>query len=65
MIDEQFPQEPVQETSKPNWKIWIAAGGCAVFLCAAIFVGDLDLCWTEIRPAVYSRKDPSCGGTSA
>ena len=41
MIDEQFPLEPVQETSKPNWKIWVAAGGCAVFLCAAIFVGAL------------------------
>ncbi len=41
MIDEQFPQEPEQETSKSNWKIWIAAGGCGIFLCAAIFVGTL------------------------
>jgi len=45
MIEEQLPQEPVQETvketSKPNWKIWIAAGGCVVFLCAAVFVGTL------------------------
>ncbi len=41
MIEEQFTQEPTQETSKPNWKIWIAAGGCAVLLCAAIFVGAL------------------------
>ncbi len=41
MIEEQFPHEPVQATSKPNWKIWIAAGGGAVFLCAAVFVGAL------------------------
>ena len=41
MIEEQLPQEPIQETSKPNWTIWIAAGGCAVLLCAAVFVGAL------------------------
>lgn len=41
MVDEQFPQESLEETSKPNWKIWIAAGGCGVLLCAAIFVGTL------------------------
>lgn len=41
MIEEQFPQEPPQETSKLNWKIWIGAGGCAIFLCATVFVGVL------------------------
>ena len=41
MIEEQLPREPIQETSKPNWTLWIAAGGCAVLLCAAVFVGAL------------------------
>jgi len=44
MIEEQIPQEPektIQEISKPNWRKWIAVGGCAVFLCAAVFVGAL------------------------
>ncbi|MBI5963390.1 MAG: DsbA family protein [Chloroflexi bacterium] len=49
MIEEPIPQEPIQipieetmqETTKPNWRIWIAASGCAVLLCAAVFVGTL------------------------
>ena len=49
MIEDPFPQEPtqipieetLQSTPKSNWKIWLAAGGCAVFLCAAVFVGTL------------------------
>ena len=45
MIEEQLPQEPepIQEIeiSKPNWKLWIAAGGCVILLCAAVFVGTL------------------------
>jgi protein-disulfide isomerase len=45
MIEEPIPQEaePIQEIeiSKPNWKAWIATGGCAIFLCAAVFVGIL------------------------
>ncbi|MBC7876502.1 MAG: DsbA family protein [Anaerolineales bacterium] len=41
MIEEHFPQEPTQETPKPNWKIWIGIGGCGIFLCAAVFVGAL------------------------
>lgn len=44
MIEEQIPQESqtaIVETTKPNWKIWIAAGGCAVLFCAAVFVGTL------------------------
>lgn len=45
MIEEKIPletiQEPAMEISRPNWRIWIAAGGCALLLCAAIFVGTL------------------------
>ena len=47
MIEEQIsqePQEPIQETqekSRPNWRVWVAAGGCAVLLCAAAFIGVL------------------------
>jgi protein-disulfide isomerase len=31
----------VEEESKPNWTMWIAAGGCLVLICAAVFVGAL------------------------
>lgn len=41
MVEEQIPQETIQDISKPQWTIWIAAGGCAVFLCGAIFVSLL------------------------
>jgi protein-disulfide isomerase len=44
MIEEQIPEEiqnSTEKISKSNWKKWIAAGGCAVLLCAAVFVGTL------------------------
>jgi len=44
MIEEQIPQEiqkSAEKISKPKWTLWIAAGGCAVLLCAAVFVGTL------------------------
>jgi len=44
MIEEQIPQEPqaaIEEIANPNWKIWIAVSGCAILLCAGIFVGML------------------------
>ncbi len=41
MIEEQIPDEPIQEQSKPHWTLWLAAGGCVVFVCAVIFVGTL------------------------
>lgn len=41
MIEEQSPNQPVEEAPKPHWTMWLAAGGCAIFLCAAIFVGSL------------------------
>ena len=41
MIENQIPQEPFEETSRPSWVIWIAASGCVVLLCAAVFVGVL------------------------
>jgi protein-disulfide isomerase len=44
-MEEQVPQEPVIEEldkpSRPNWVIWLALGGLAVFACAAVFVGAL------------------------
>ena len=42
--EEQLPQESqvtIKEKSKSGWTVWIAAGGCAVFLCAAVFIGTL------------------------
>jgi predicted DsbA family dithiol-disulfide isomerase len=43
MIYEQFPQEqePTQEVSKSDWRLWIAAGGCAILVLAGIFIGSL------------------------
>jgi protein-disulfide isomerase len=31
----------VEEKPRSNWRIWIAAGGCLVLACAAVFVGAL------------------------
>ena len=39
-IEEQL-QATFEDPSKSNWKMWLAAGGCAVLLCAAVFVGTL------------------------
>lgn len=42
MIEDQIPNEPIfEEGPKRNWTIWLAAGGCAVIICAAVFVGTL------------------------
>ncbi len=41
MIEDQSPSQPMGEARKPHWTMWLAAGGCAIFLCAAIFVGAL------------------------
>ena len=42
-MEEQMPQETetIQEISSPKWAPWIAAGGCAVLMCAAVFIGSL------------------------
>lgn len=56
MVEEQFPQEPqsIEEKPKSNWMIWIAAGGCAVLLCAAVFVGALIV----VGPQIVQRFMP-------
>jgi protein-disulfide isomerase len=44
MIEDQIPQKiqiSAEKISKPKWTLWIAAGGCAVLICAAVFVGTL------------------------
>jgi len=48
-MEEPAPQEPLsppiegiaQEAPRSNWRIWLAAGGCALVLCATVFVGTL------------------------
>ena len=40
-MTEEQPIVIEEEKSKPAWMSWIAAGGCAVLLCAAVFVGLL------------------------
>ena len=49
MIENQIPNEPVfEEKPKRNWTIWLAASGCVVFLCAAVFVGALIIVGPDI-----------------
>ena len=56
MIEEQIPQESFQETSKPQWMLWLAAGGCVVFLCAAIFVGTLIFAGPQIVQQFFPKN---------
>lgn len=45
MIEDETPQEPIQEfvhnveAPRRNWTAWVAAGGCVVLACGAIFIG--------------------------
>lgn len=49
MIEDQIPNIPViDEKPKRKWVIWLAAGGCAVFLCAAVFIGALIILGPDI-----------------
>jgi predicted DsbA family dithiol-disulfide isomerase len=51
MIEDQTPQDPIQESSnepvsqtgapRRNWTTWIAAGGCVVLVCGALFVAAI------------------------
>lgn len=43
MIEEQVPPEPIQATSRSQWKLWFAAGGCFIALCGMAFIGVLIL----------------------
>lgn len=41
MIDDPIPREPIQETPMPQWKLWVASGGCFILLCGAAFIGSV------------------------
>ena len=47
MIEDNTPQEistePIPQAEKPerNWTAWIAAGGCVVLACGALFIVTL------------------------
>jgi protein-disulfide isomerase len=58
MIEEQIPQEvePMHEVSKPKWRLWIAAGGCAVLLCAAVFIGVLTFAGPKLVQQFIPKK---------
>lgn len=51
-----FATEPPATTSQSKWRIWIAAGGCAVLLCAAIFVGTLIFAGPKIVQQFFPQK---------
>lgn len=59
MIEEQIPREPqasIEEIANPNWKIWIAVSGCAVLLCAGIFVGMLIVAGPQFVPIFFPKN---------
>jgi len=56
MTEEQLPNQPVEEASKPHWTMWLAAGGCAVLLCAMLFVGVLVVIGPDFIEQVFPRS---------
>ena len=58
--EEQTPEEPqpviIEEAAKSNWRLWIAAGGCAVLLCAALFVGTLIFAGPKVVQRFFPEK---------
>ncbi len=40
-IPEFEPIELMKNRARPAWTLWLAAGGCVIFLCAAVFIGIL------------------------
>ena len=41
-MKETHSNEPIHiEEPKRNWTVWLAAGGCAVFLCASAIIGTI------------------------
>jgi protein-disulfide isomerase len=56
MIEEQAPNQPVEEASKPHWTMWLAAGGCAVLLCAMLFVGVMVVIGPDFIREIFPRS---------
>jgi protein-disulfide isomerase len=58
MIEEQIPQEveSMYEVSRPKWRLWIAAGGCAILLCAAVFISVLAFAGPKIVQQFIPKK---------
>ncbi len=66
MIEDQIPNIPViDEKPKRKWVIWLAAGGCAVFLCAAVFIGALIILGPDIVQKFFPHRCSGGGGASA
>jgi protein-disulfide isomerase len=59
MIEDQTPQEPANdpihfvESPRRNWAAWVAAGGCAVLLCSAIFIGTIIYAGPQIVEKIF------------
>lgn len=56
MTEEQTPNPPVEAASKPHWTIWLAAGGCAVLLCSALFVGAMITIGPDFIEQIFPRS---------
>lgn len=59
MIEDQIPQEPVNEpvqiteTPRRNWTAWIAAGGCVVLACGMVFIAALVYAGPQIAEKIF------------
>lgn len=58
MFEEQIPQgqESLQETPRRQWTLWLAAGGCAIMLCAAVFIGSLIVAGPKFAQRFFYEK---------
>jgi protein-disulfide isomerase len=61
VIEEQYSNQPVEETSKPHWTKWLAAGGCVVLLCSAIFLGAVSMFGTDVIEQFVPSRIKSAG----
>jgi protein-disulfide isomerase len=61
MIEDQTSQEisaesfPLVETPERNWTAWIAAGGCAILACGALFVLTLIFAGPQLKKLIPSQ----------
>ena len=68
-MDEQIPQEQVIEetslpASRPAWIVWLALGGLAIFLCAAIFIGTVIVVGPQVVQNIFSKAIQTAAETT-
>ena len=68
MIEDQTPQEPtasdpihLAESARQNWAAWIAAGGCAVLVCSALFISTIIVFGPQTVQKLFPAQAPVTG----